>query len=31
MDEADKRAEAYNRQNEKRWWEKIFKKKRNRK
>lgn len=30
MDEADKRAEAYNRQNEKRWWEKIFKKKRNR-
>jgi hypothetical protein len=31
MDEADKRAKAYNRQNEKRWWEKIFKKKRNRK
>jgi len=31
MDEADKRAEAYNRQNEKRWWEKVFKKKRNRK
>ena len=30
MDEADKRAEAYNRHNEKRWWEKIFKKKGNR-
>ena len=31
MDEADKRAKAYNRQNEKSWWEKIFKKKRKRK
>ncbi len=30
MDEANKRAEAYNRQNEERWWEKIFKRKRNR-
>lgn len=31
MDEADKRAAAYNRQNEKRWWEKIFKQKRKKK
>ena len=31
MDEADKRAEAYNRQNEKKWWEKMFGRKRNRK
>jgi hypothetical protein len=26
MDAADKRADAYNRQNEKKWWEKIFQK-----
>lgn len=27
MDEAQKRSDAYNRQNEKKWWEKIFKQK----
>jgi hypothetical protein len=26
MDAADRRADAYNRQNEKKWWEKIFQK-----
>jgi hypothetical protein len=30
MDEADKRADAYNRQNNKKWWEKICKKRRHR-
>jgi hypothetical protein len=30
MDEADSRAQAYNRQNDKKWWEKILKRKHHR-
>ena len=31
MEEADRRADAYNSQNDKKWWEKIFKRKNPRK